>query len=694
MSQLRRDELVRAAMDVLAEADAPVPAGDVVDQVATRLALTELETSLNPSGSRRFDTFIRFASGWLKAISWIDKSAAGWSITAEGLAAVEQYPDTAFLKEVMRRYRQIWKSRQEDSGWTDPRWPAVRDAIEAIPPGFWTAYKDLGEFAGVPARTVGTFISTNEIANAYRVLQVDGTVAPEFRWSDPARTDDPRELLEVEGIEFDGSGRASATQRITVEDLRELIGVSTPGVRAWLVRGSAVSGVNVVPQWLDEGFVSLAASHLRRVEEGVGYEELRSAVEADYAHLSYNQRKAKLAELNAFLNRMSIGNVVTTTSEGRVFVGRVEGDVSYADVDDVRTNIRRDVAWEVTGVDFGELPELLQTRLKSSATVVDLTEVADSVEALFAERAPADLPLPREVTLPDLSAEVVDGLLVGKEWLGEFVELLRSQRQVILHGPPGTGKTFLALEVANALTEAANVTLVQFHPAYSYEDFFEGYRPTPVDESGRVGFALTPGPFRKIVDQARENLAVPHVLIIDEINRANLAKVFGELYFVLEYRDRSIDLMYASGDEGRDFTLPKNVYIIGTMNTADRSIALVDTAMRRRFAFLSLHPDDDHMHNVLRTWLERHELPTVGADLLDALNARIPDRDFKVGPSYLMRSEAATDAGLERIWRTAILPLLAEMHYGDETVNVAKRYGVATLRSSLASQSGDDNSAP
>jgi 5-methylcytosine-specific restriction protein B len=151
----------------------------------------------------------------------------------------------------------------------------------------------------------------------------------------------------------------------------------------------------------------------------------------------------------------------------------------------------------------------------------------------------------------------------------------------------------------------------------------------------------------------------------------------------LEYRDRSIDLMYASGDEGRDFTLPKNVYVIGTMNTADRSIALVDAAMRRRFAFLSLHPDDAHLHGVLREWLRRAELSTVAADLLAALNDRIPDRDFKIGPSYLMRTEAGTDAGLDRIWRTSILPLLEELHYGETGVVVSRRYGLAALRAAL-----------
>jgi 5-methylcytosine-specific restriction protein B len=120
------------------------------------------------------------------------------------------------------------------------------------------------------------------------------------------------------------------------------------------------------------------------------------------------------------------------------------------------------------------------------------------------------------------------------------------------------------------------------------------------------------------------------------------------------------------------------------MNTADRSIALVDTAMRRRFGFLSLHPDDERLDEVLRRWLAIHELPLDRADLLVALNKRIGEKDFKIGPSYLMTPVAGTEPGLARIWRTSILPLLEEYHVG-ESVDVTSRYGLAALRRDLAS---------
>jgi 5-methylcytosine-specific restriction protein B len=129
--------------------------------------------------------------------------------------------------------------------------------------------------------------------------------------------------------------------------------------------------------------------------------------------------------------------------------------------------------------------------------------------------------------------------------------------------------------------------------------------------------------------------------------------------------------------------LPRNIVIIGTMNTADRSIALVDAAMRRRFSFVALHPSQEPANGVLRSWLTATNRPTDVADLLDELNARIEDDDFKIGPSYFMRESAFTDQGLQRIWRTSILPLLEEHHYGDG-INVEKRYGLDIIRKRVA----------
>jgi 5-methylcytosine-specific restriction protein B len=206
------------------------------------------------------------------------------------------------------------------------------------------------------------------------------------------------------------------------------------------------------------------------------------------------------------------------------------------------------------------------------------------------------------VHLPDATQELADRTHVGRAWLQDCVEILRHRRQLIYYGPPGTGKTYIAQELARHVTDKENVKLVQFHPAYSYEDFFEGFRPRGESGGQMQGFSLKAGPLRRMVDKAAENPSSAYVLIIDEINRGNLPKIFGELYFLLEYRDQAIDLMY-SPDSAEPFSLPKNIYVIGTMNTADRSIALVDTALRRRFAFLPLHPSEEPTSGILRRWL-------------------------------------------------------------------------------------------
>jgi 5-methylcytosine-specific restriction enzyme B len=244
---------------------------------------------------------------------------------------------------------------------------------------------------------------------------------------------------------------------------------------------------------------------------------------------------------------------------------------------------------------------------------------------------------------------------------------------------PGTGKTYLARELARHLTDGGAVKLVQFHPSYTYGDFFEGFRPEP-GGSGTLTFALRAGPFRDFAEVAADNPTTAYILIIDEINRANLAKVFGELYFLLEYRDESISLQYSLDKE---FTLPQNLFIIGTMNTADRSIARIDTAMRRRFAFVELNPRIPPVQGLLSRWLDKRGLPPAAALLLDELNRRIADSDAAIGPSYLMDERIyQREDGLDRVWQYSIMPLLEDLFYGQRDLD--ELYGLTSLRKAIA----------
>lgn len=284
---------------------------------------------------------------------------------------------------------------------------------------------------------------------------------------------------------------------------------------------------------------------------------------------------------------------------------------------------------------------------------------------------------------PAASEGLARRVFIGTEWLDRTLAVLHRRKQIIFYGPPGTGKTFIARALADHITGGdGGVRLVQFHPSYSYEDFFEGLRPSTRD--GALAYTLQAGPMKRIADDAAKNPELNYVLIIDEINRGNLAKIFGELYFLLEYRDERVSLLY---EPETTFALPANVYIIGTMNTSDRSIALMDAAMRRRFAFIELHPGDTPVAQVLPSWLQANDLPAQVGELFALLNDRIEDRDFRIGPSYLMaRDGDLSPARLDEIWTFEVLPLLAEHHYGDE-VDVNARYGLVALRAELDSRS-------
>ncbi|MFD3355241.1 DUF4357 domain-containing protein [Streptomyces fradiae] len=466
--------------------------------------------------------------------------------------------------------------------------------------------------------------------------------------------------------------------------------------KAWLVRGSNVAGHNLVRRaWLEEAFVSLSGAHLPPLEEADPTKSaLRRYVEDGYeGAASYSQKRGLVDELHAFLTQMRVGDTVATIGDGRLHVGRITGEAVQTSSPGGLSNLRRAVAWLPHSHAYEELPQEVQQKLSVQHDVVDLTGVLDALDGLtgLAERTEpagagdtdahpaAESPAQRELTLPEVSEELASDLLVhDRAWLAEMRELLLDERQLVFYGPPGTGKTYLAMKLAEHFGGGPEqVKIVQFHPSYAYEDFFEGFRPVEDPETREVAFRLTAGPLRELADLAsREgNRHVPHFLIIDEINRANLAKVFGELYFLLEYRTRSVRLTY-SGD---DFALPPNLFVIGTMNTADRSIALVDAAMRRRFAFVELSPRTEPTAGLLARWLEREGRDPEPARLLDALNARIDDPDFAIGPSYLMKPGAYREGGLERTWRTKILPLLEEHHYG-EGLDVAARYGLDALR--------------
>jgi 5-methylcytosine-specific restriction endonuclease McrBC GTP-binding regulatory subunit McrB len=242
--------------------------------------------------------------------------------------------------------------------------------------------------------------------------------------------------------------------------------------------------------------------------------------------------------------------------------------------------------------------------------------------------------------------------------LVSWLQAIHRKGQAILYGPPGTGKTFLAEHLARHLISGGDgfVELVQFHPAYAYEDFIQGIRPKARPD-GTLEYSVVPGRFLEFCRKAQERDGIC-VLIIDEINRANLSRVFGELMYLLEYRNRDIPLSV----DGTFFRMPENVRIIGTMNTADRSIALVDHALRRRFAFIQLSPDFD----ILRRYhaKEGTDFPVEGlVSVLINLNKEIKDPHYELGISYFLRENLKEE--IEGIWKMEIEPYLDEYFFDN-----------------------------
>lgn len=279
----------------------------------------------------------------------------------------------------------------------------------------------------------------------------------------------------------------------------------------------------------------------------------------------------------------------------------------------------------------------------------------------------------QEVAEPYTKQDFLDDVFMDEPEYNRLVGLLRYKKNIVLQGAPGVGKTFLAKLLAYSIIgkkEKSQVDMVQFHQSYGYEEFIMGYKPA--DES----FILTPGIFYQFCEKARKEQDKDFFFIIDEINRGNLSKIFGELLMLIEgdKRNASVRLAY----NNQPFTVPENVYIIGMMNTADRSLAMMDYALRRRFSFFDVEPAfakkkfADYLTNLIKDAALAKKI----CSKLVELNEKIADEDasglgkgFCIGHSYFC--VAPIDGQTADDWYSTIIdyeiaPLLNEYWWDDK----------------------------
>ncbi|MCC7438635.1 MAG: AAA family ATPase [Armatimonadetes bacterium] len=305
----------------------------------------------------------------------------------------------------------------------------------------------------------------------------------------------------------------------------------------------------------------------------------------------------------------------------------------------VLQHLREAIAVEIPNPEYAQILPISPTEPDVVQTII-----SDGLEAYHAQKKPEGNPYPLE----DLAAETGHPIEVLRGWIAA----IERKGQAIIYGPPGTGKTYLAERLARHLSAGGEgmQELVQFHPSYSYEDFVIGIRP--VSRGDVVEYPMQPGRFVEFCRKAQARRGTC-VLVVDEINRADISRVFGELMYLLEYRDRTIELA-----GGELFRIPNNVRVIGTMNTADRSIALLDYALRRRFAFVELRPD----YELLRRYHANHRRDVERLiALLTRMNQRINNPHYELGISFFLHPNLPELLG--SIWAMEIEPYLAEYFY-------------------------------
>lgn len=366
-----------------------------------------------------------------------------------------------------------------------------------------------------------------------------------------------------------------------------------------------------------------------------------------------------------FSNDIKPGDVVYAKKGMFKLVGRgvVESGYIFDDNRDEFKHIRR-IRWTHNG----EWDHPGQAVMKALTDITPYTDYVKKLEALFVNEYEEDIQDNKEIFYSEYTeTDFLGEVFMDPDCYQTLTNLLKRKKNIILQGAPGVGKTYAAKRLAYSIMgyrDSSRVMLIQFHQSYSYEDFVMGYRPT------NDGFELMPGPFYEFCKKAQDDDERDYYFIIDEINRGNLSKIFGELLMLIENdkRGEKLRLLYSN----EQFSVPKNLHIIGMMNTADRSLAMIDYALRRRFAFFDIEPAfDSEGFQAMMTAVSHPQFHTL-VEQIKALNEFISSDEtlgngFRVGHSYLCLEDEVSDEHLLSVVEYELLPLLNEYWFDERS---------------------------
>lgn len=368
-----------------------------------------------------------------------------------------------------------------------------------------------------------------------------------------------------------------------------------------------------------------------------------------------------------FANEMKIGDIVFVKKGMHQIIGRgvVMSDYEYDNTrDDEYKNIRQ-VDWTHNG----EWPHPGQAVMKTLTDITSYTDYVEKLNSLFEDETEEDAEDVEKTYPPYTKEDFLSEVFMPEEEYDKLSGILRIKKNIILQGAPGVGKTFVAKRIAFSMMgvkDVERVMMVQFHQSYTYEDFIMGFRPST------DGFELKRGAFYNFCKKAEIDGDNDYFFIIDEINRGNLSKIFGELFMLIENDKRGVSLQLLYSDE--KFSVPKNIYIIGMMNTADRSLAMLDYALRRRFAFFEIKPafTTDGFREY-RMSLENEKFDKLIA-CVESLNNVISNDEslgdgFCIGHSYFcnLLPDTINDQVLSGIVEYELIPLLKEYWFDEPT---------------------------